>query len=170
MLVLKSGNLPDGQKHPSMQWSSHTWLLLGLLQVSVQGLPHSLYSMLKGHVFAIRNNDSDVNTVKTSKRDHVNALTAVLTTQLCSLPLLWFPACMSTLMGVLWYGWTQAWRIAAVAVAQVFHTGFDEVVCINPVLTAEECRSWQQVLTQVCLWVKLYVVFKLHRDVKYIII
>lgn len=81
--------------------------------MSVQGLPHSLYSMLKGHVFAIqhtkiflefRDSDLDINTVKTSRLEHVNVLIAVLTTQLCGLPLLWFPACMSALTGVLGYG------------------------------------------------------------------
>ncbi len=167
VLVLKSGDLPDGQKHPSTQWSSHTWLLWGLLQVSVQGLSHSLYSMLKGHVFAIQhkknfkllNSDSDKNTVKTSRLEHVNVWMAFLTTQLRGLPLLWFPACMSTLTGELRYGWTQTWSTAAVTVAQVLCTGFDERVSINQVLAAEECRSWQQVLTKVCLWVKVYDVF-----------
>lgn len=51
---LSTWNLPGGQKHPSMQCSSHIWLLLGLLQVSVQGLSHSLYTMLKGHVLAMQ--------------------------------------------------------------------------------------------------------------------
>lgn len=78
-----------------------------------------------------RDSDSDINTVKTSRLEDVNVSIAVLTTQLCSLPLLWFSACMSALTGVLGYGWTQAWRTAAVTVAQVFHTGFDEGVSIN---------------------------------------
>lgn len=46
--------LPGGQKHPSMQWSPHTSPLSVFEQVSIHGLPHSVYSMLCGHDLAGR--------------------------------------------------------------------------------------------------------------------
>lgn len=45
--------VPVGQKHPSIQWLSQVWLASGLEQVSAQGLPHSLYSILSGHDFPV---------------------------------------------------------------------------------------------------------------------
>lgn len=96
---------------------------------------------------------TDINTAKKIKQlEHVNALFADFTTQLCGLPCLWVPSCIGAMMGVLWYGWTQAWSAATVTVAHVFYTGFDEGVGINQVLTAEERMSWQEVLTEVFLW------------------
>lgn len=46
--------VPSGQKHPSIQWLSQVRLASGLEQVSVQGLPHSLYSILSGHDFPVK--------------------------------------------------------------------------------------------------------------------
>lgn len=49
----KGKSLPAGQKQPSTQRVEHAWLLWGWLQVSGHEVPHSLYCMLKGHVFAV---------------------------------------------------------------------------------------------------------------------
>lgn len=117
----------------------------------------------------LRNSDSDINSINQSKLEYIKIKIAVLTTQLCGLPLLRIPTCMSALTGVLRYGWTQTWG-TAVTVAHVLHTGIDEGVGINQVLTANKCWSWQDVLTKVCLWVRVRHVIKLYLDILYKIV
>lgn len=62
--ILKQKNLPSEQKQPLTHCSVHT-LFWGRLQASGHAVPHSLYRMLKGHLFSVQHSHC----VRSSERD-----------------------------------------------------------------------------------------------------